>query len=509
MPATYLLAIFAIGAGAIIIWLLQPTHARGDLPPGPKPLPFVGNLKDFVLKELWISATQWSKDFGDVCYLRVLGQGIVILSSAEAATTLLDRRGANYSGRPYLVMCNELIGGNNLLPFQDYNDLFKRQRKLMQHTLGPRSVPGYQPTMLEETVIFLRDLVKTPNRYMDHTRKYAGGLMLGVLYGYKITSNDDPFLRLAGECIEFFANEVTSGSGVWPVDIFPFLKYIPSWAPGSGFQRKAAYWNKTLRRLVDEPYQYTKALVDRGVNGASFCGNALREEAEETEIKWTATAMYIGSADTTISTVAHFLLAMMDHPSILNKLQQEVDSVVGHDRLPNFGDRSRLPYLEAVLSETWRWGVPVPINLPHCATEDDIFRGMIIPKGSLVLANIWAILRDETKFPDAWKFQPERFLNEKNPLVLAKMDPRHYVFGFGRRRCPGADLVESSIWLLLVTMVSALNISKPLDQAGNVVEPEIEYAGNAKFRIPCPFICDIRFRSSHAASLVESFCSAV
>ncbi|KAJ7915722.1 hypothetical protein B0H13DRAFT_1522767, partial [Mycena leptocephala] len=77
---------------------------------------------------------------------------------------------------------------------------------------------------------------------------------LSVLYGYKATTNDDKFLRLAGECVEFFANEVTSGSGVWPVDIFPILKYVPGWVPGAGFQRKAAYWKRTLRRLAEEPY---------------------------------------------------------------------------------------------------------------------------------------------------------------------------------------------------------------------------------------------------------------
>jgi hypothetical protein len=113
--------------------------------------------------------------------------------------------------------------------------------------------------MRAETLLLLCDLVKLPNEYMNHTRRYAGGLMLSVLYGYKATANDDHFLGLAGECIEFFANEVTSGSGMWPVDIFPFLKHVPAWVPGAGFQRKAAYWKETLGRLVEEPYQYVKA----------------------------------------------------------------------------------------------------------------------------------------------------------------------------------------------------------------------------------------------------------
>lgn len=132
-----------------------------------------------------------------------------------------------------------------------------------------------------------------------------------------------------------------------------------------------------------------------------------------------------------------------------------------------------------------------------------------------------AILRDESIYKNAKEFQPDRFVNEKDHEVLSKMEPRNYVFGFGRRRCPGADLVESSIWLLLVTMCATLEISKPLEN-GKVIEPIAVYGENAKFRsvlglllyavdqrfttatrLPAAFKCDIRFRSSQAASLVE------
>ncbi|KAJ6550361.1 cytochrome P450 [Mycena sp. CBHHK59/15] len=175
---------------------------------------------------------------------------------------------------------------------------------------------------------------------------------------------------------------------------------------------------------------------------------------------------------------------MLENSHILEKLQQEIDTVVGRERLPDFYDRPNLPYAEAVLSETWRWGVPVPINLPHRVTEDDVYRGMRIPGGSVVpllIIVVRAILRDESVFPNASKFQPERFLKYTDPQAVQKMDPRNYVFGFGRRRCPGADLVDSSIWLLLVTMAATLEISNPLDASGTIIEPKVEY-NNAKFR---------------------------
>jgi hypothetical protein len=131
-----------------------------------------------------------------------------------------------------------------------------------------------------------------------------------------------------------------------------------------------------------------------------------------------------------------------------------------------------------------------------------------------------AILRDESIYKNTAEFQPDRFITQKNPEVLSRMEPRNYIFGFGRRRCPGADLVESSIWLLLVTMCATLDISKPVEN-GKVIEPIAVYGENSKFRsvldfllafdrsfttanrLPTAFKCDIRFRSSQAASLVE------
>ena len=93
-----------------------------------------------------------------------------------------------------------------------------------------------------------------------------------------------------------------------------------------------------------------------------------------------------------MTVVSHFMLAMLTHPSVLAKAQKEMDSVVGSSRLPTFEDRASLPYLECVMSEVLRWGVPVPMGLPHRLMEDDVYNGMFLPKGTLVFANVWYAL---------------------------------------------------------------------------------------------------------------------
>ena len=85
----------------------------------------------------------------------------------------------------------------------------------------------------------------------------------------------------------------------------------------------------------------------------------------------------------------HFLLALLANPAVLAAAQAEMDRVLGGARLPTFEDRAQLPYLECVMSEVLRWGVPVPLGLPHRLMEDDVYEGMCIPRGTLVFANIW------------------------------------------------------------------------------------------------------------------------
>ena len=209
----------------------------------------------------------------------------------------------------------------------------------------------------------------------------------------------------------------------------------------------------------------------------------------------------------------------MQHPEVLKQAQTEIDHVVGHDRLPNFADRPNLPYIECILSEMLRFSAPVPMGLPHRLTEDNVYKGMFIPKGSLVrhpaahllahacrrsrplaqiFANNWAMTRDPALYADPDVFRPERFLALPHEDAQ-RADPRRFVFGFGRRRCPGAHLVESSLWLLVASMVATLDVTKARGEHG---EPAVTF-DNAVFRSPSPFECDIRPRSDQARVLIR------
>ena len=128
---------------------------------------------------------------------------------------------------------------------------------------------------------------------------------------------------------------------------------------------------------------------------------------------------------------------MATHPEVQKKAQKDLDAVLGGVRLPEFSDFDKLPYISAIVNEVFRWHAVTPFAVYHVSTADDYYNGYFIPKGSVIVPNAWAILRDENIFGhDADKFNPDRFIKPGAKTVpdLSDVD---MAFGFGRRACPG------------------------------------------------------------------------
>ncbi|RPD65433.1 cytochrome P450 [Lentinus tigrinus ALCF2SS1-6] len=480
------------------------------LPPGPKPITLVGNVLDLTSRELWLRASEWARCYGDIVYLHVFGQGLLFLNTYEVAIDLLERKGSIYSDKPRLVMAGELCGCENMVAFTRYGDKARRQRRLMVKALGPNAIPNYHTLLEVETQQLLKRLADDPKNYETHVRRYAGTLTLLVVYGYRVTSNDDLFVNLAEECVDILSNRIASGGGIWPVDVFPFLRYLPLWFPGAGFKRKAIQWKARMQEFTDKPYELVKSRMREGTATPCFCTTLLEEMSEKHEkfaeqdfdLRWTANSMYSASLDTTVTVVLHFFLMMLQHPEVAKKAQKEIETVVGADRFPTFADRVSLPYVDAVMSEVLRWGTPVPLGLPHRLMEDDIYNDMHIPRGTLVFGNVWNMTRNPDVFPNPDAFHPERYMEKVDDATAHRRDPRNVIFGFGRRRCPGSHLIESSLWIVITSFLATFDIKKAVDEHGEIIEPAVVFE-NAVFRTPNTFPCDIQPRSARAMALIR------
>jgi len=217
--------------------------------------------------------------------------------------------------------------------------------------------------------------------------------------------------------------------------------------------------------------------------------------------KGVAATAYAGGADTTVSAISTFFLAMLLYPEVQRKAQEEIDRVVGLDRLPDFEDEPSMPYVTAVVREALRWRLVLPAGIPHRLTVDDEYKGYHLPAGSIIIPNTWAILHDEKTFPDPDSFIPERYLTDDGQLNPAMKDVETGAFGFGRRICPGRHMALNSMWIIVASVLATFTLSKPRDRDGNAIEPSVQYT-QGLVAYPPPFKCDFKPRSELAAALI-------
>jgi cytochrome P450 len=450
----------------------------------------------------WLTFTEWGQKYGDITHIEVLGRHIIVLNSVKTAMEMMDSKSTLYSDRPVLPMAGELVGWKDSLPFLPYGDRFRRQRKNFHRVIGSRTaVDVYNEIEEVETHRFLKRVLAKPDQLQEHVQHTAIAVVLRITHGYEVKEVDDPFVNLANRVTDHGSQ--ATAPGAFMVDILPFLAKVPAWFPGAGFKLLAREWREILEEMVSAPHKLVKDQMVAGIAPVSFTSNLLEgsdiSAEEDHAVKWSAFSLYAGGADTTVSAIYSLFLAMTLFPDVQKKAQAEIDAVVGPDRLPSFADRDSLPYTEALVTEVLRWNVVFPTGFPHCVSEDDIHDGYYIPKGSMVIPNVWSMLNDPQTYANPTQFNPERFLAKDGREP--EMEPRTVCFGFGRRICPGLHLADASIWISTAMSLAVFDISKVVEN-GVEVTPEVDPLPGTSSH-PKPFKCSIKPRSATALGLIE------
>ncbi|KAL1661014.1 cytochrome P450 [Schizophyllum commune] len=493
-----------VGAALLAVVLLRRRRSL-PLPPGPPSLPIIGGLLSMPNEREWLTFAEWGRTYGDICSVSVLRQTMIIINSPRIAMDLLDRRSAIYSDRPSIAFGGDFVGWSRTTFLLPYGARHRASRRFMQQVIGTQSAV-HKFDKIEETEIgkFLKNLLDTPDDFAEHVRHMTGSIILRMSYGYYALPREDPFIKLANEATEQFAL-ATSPGGFLANLVSPLLS-LPDWSPGVGFKSIGRAWRETLDRKADSPYDFVKSQIDLGTAEPSFTTNLLDARKnitpdEEFDLKWSAASLYSGGADTTVAFINAFCRFMASNPHVQSRAQAELDSVVGTDRLPTMADRSALPYVNTLVSEVLRSHVVVPTGAPHRVTEDDVYEGYLIPKGSLIMPVLWSMLHDERTYRHPMEFWPDRFLaTEGRP---PEKDPRTICFGFGRRICPGRELADISLFLACASILSVFEIRKWKD--GDVEVAPVEGQTSGSISHPLPFKCSIRPRSAKAAALIRDF----
>ncbi|KAJ7302115.1 cytochrome P450 [Mycena albidolilacea] len=469
--------------GLCFLVILCKKQRSAILPPGPPGDPLVGHLLRMPATDSALIFHEWSKTYGEVMHLEVLGRTMIILDSYRAAVDILDKRGSIYSDRPKFIVY-ELVGWKPALAFLQYGKQYNKHRQMHQSYLSRHKAEDFKSMQTQEARTLVRNLIEsTPDKYEKFLSRFATGIITQIVAGHRITSNDDPYLRLS----DMIAQAITEMGppGGSPLDFFPILQHFPPWFPGAHHVGVVRAWRSTMQELYDYPLRAISTLRPQlifilwqkvGEALPSFILAQLEQTAQsedDEDLKGAAAAMFAAGESTTWGTLAVFVLAMILHPECQAKAQKEIDSVVGDLRLPDFKDRGNLPFVECILQETLRWNPALPLGVPHRVMEDDVYRGMFIPKGSLVFANIRGMSLDEAVYSDPKSFFPERFL----PKPAGKGEPHfsNVAFGFGRRICSGQYVADNSVWIAISSILASSNISNALDENGHVIVPESKF----------------------------------
>ncbi|KAF9261358.1 cytochrome P450 [Marasmius fiardii PR-910] len=490
-------------AFGVILVLYTSRRSHKSLPPGPRALPLIGNLLDIPSRHEWVTYNEWGKRYNsDIIHFEFAGTSTIVLNSAEAINDLLEKRSNIYSSRPRFTMVNEVIGWDWAVFAMPYGKAWNARRKLIHQEFNPKQSERYEPQTIKSVQNLLVGLLREPDDFYRLLRHMAGSTILSITYGIS-AEVDDPAIDTADRALLGLIAAATPGSFL--VDYLPILKYVPLWFPGASFKVKAKEWGKDVDKMLNEPFDTIKREIADGTNKpcfVSYCFDRKEEDGvDETMVRDSAGAMYTAGTDTTVCALRVFILTMVCYPKTQQKAQEEIDRVVGKDRLPSLEDKSMLPYVMAILFEVMRWQPVNPLALAHLVTEEDEYKGFRIPKDSVVLGNIWSVLRDPKLYgTDTDTFRPERFLTEDGKLDPNVPEPVMF-YGAGRRICPGRHFANTNMFAAIASILHSFNITKAKDEHENEVQPTLEFEGALQNR-PVPFRCEIKPRSKHHERLV-------
>ncbi|CAE6494286.1 unnamed protein product [Rhizoctonia solani] len=374
----------------------------------------------------------------------------------------------------------------------------------MHLSLRKSAMPVLFPIQTKHARQAATKILEQPERYIDIFREMLGSQILSCVYGYEATSPDDEFIKLAEDA------SLHVGQAVFPlnflVNIMPGLKKVPSWVPGAGWKATAREWSREFFRTISLPYEYTvtqmvaraavPSVLTQILQSFASRGEEITEEQKDRAM-WTAGSVFTAAVESLHGALQIIILLMTIYQDVQNKVQTEIDVVTEGKRLPEVTDMRDMPYTRSIILESLRWLPVSPLSIPRLCEEEDNYNGYTIPKGALVIGNIWAINRDESRYHDPETFLPERFMDPSTPEPVT--------FGFGRRICPGIHFAHLSLFINVATILAVFNIRPLRNERGEDIIPKAELVPGALAFNPVPFGCTITPRSeTHRQLLVEN-----
>ncbi|XP_028717800.1 cytochrome P450 2C42-like [Peromyscus leucopus] len=449
----------------LLLSLWRQSSQRRKLPPGPTPLPVIGNILQIDLKNISKSLRDFSKVYGPMFTLYLGRKPAVVLHGYEVVKEALIDHGEEFAGRGTFPVFDKIAKGRGIV-FSD-GRIWKEMRRFSLMTLrnfgmGKRSI---EDRVQEEARCLVEELRKTNGSPCDPTFILGCApcnVICSIVFQNRFDYKDQEFLTFMNILNENV--EILSSPWIQICNNFPALiDYLP------GSHRKL------LKNFTFSKHYFLAKLIEHQKsldinNPRDFIDCFLIKMEQEkhnpktaftsANLVFSAGDLFAAGTETTSTTLRYSLLLLLKYPEVTAKVQEEIDHVIGRHRSPCMQDRSHMPYTDAVLHEIQRYIDLLPTSLPHAVTCDIKFRNYLIPKGTTVIASLTSMLHDNKEFPNPEKFDPSHFLDENGKF---KKSDYFFPFSTGKRVCVGEGLARIELFLFLTTILQNFNLKSPID----------------------------------------------
>ncbi|GLT95652.1 hypothetical protein SLE2022_133200 [Rubroshorea leprosula] len=443
---------------------------RFKLPPGPRAWPIVGNLYDIKPVRFRCYA-DWAREYGPIISVWFGSTLNVIVSNTELAKEVLKEHDQQLANRHRTRSAARFSRDGKDLIWADYGPHYVKVRKVCTLELfTPKRLEALRPIREDEVTAMVESIFKdcTASEKGVVVRRYLGSVAFNnitrLAFGKRFVNSDGVIEDQGKEFKAIVGNGLKLGASLAMAEHIPWLRWMFP-LEEEAFAKHNAKRDHLTRVIMEE---HTLARQKSGAK-QHFVDALLtlqeKYDLSEDTIIGLLWDMITAGMDTTAISVEWAMAELVRNPRVQQKAQEELDRVIGFERVMTEADFSNLPYLQCVAKEAMRLHPPTPLMLPHRAHANVKIGGYDIPKGSNVHVNVWAIARDPAIWKDPEEFRPERFLEED--VDIKGHDFRLLPFGAGRRVCPGAQLGLNLVTSMLGHLLHHF-CWKPVDG----VEPE-------------------------------------